>query len=369
MADLPKSDDLPESYFVGQEYLEEGSSDSVRIDFSFFTSAVIEPFKFFVQKNKVEGLQTGGVLTVSFKTELPKKLIDDLAWGKGNSSAYVLGYIYKHLPMVNQELIKQRYLSGHFLITSFSMLDIFSIKVSNLDKDKADEIISVPWPPTFDKFPPAQNLRGEQLETYLMDYIDAGNEYLRGDYNHCIRSTITSVENAFHFYGLDRASPTGWKRHIPFLKETSFNSTILCHVYRSDNQGLEAVGSNLLFLYKLRNRIVHDKLRIRFENGWICRRGLATLNYLYQFLDKGGKISDYIMSMEGQLMMLENELKGSTIERLRASKESTKEPTDPEYIIDSDEKLNKWMFGNLKITKREQSIVLNNKIPPNFYKR
>ena len=66
--------------------------------------------------------------------------------------------------------------------------------------------------------------------------------------------------------------------------------------------------------------------------------------------------------------MLDSELRGTTIEALRAMQEEMKQGPRPEQIIDSDKKMNEWMFGSLMISRKEQEVVLNNKVPPNFYR-
>ena len=114
---------------------------------------------------------------------------------------------------------------------------------------------------------------------------------------------------------------------------------------------------------------MHNKFRIRFENGWICKKAIGTLNYLYQFLDGGGKIAAYISFMQGQIMMLDHELKGTTIEALKKMRDEMKMEPKPEQIIDSLKKMNESMFNGLRISKEEQDVVLNNKVPPNFYRR
>lgn len=362
--------DFPSSYFVGQEYVEPQSHESVRIELRLYSPAVLDSFEFFIQKKKIKGEQRGGVLFVSFDIILPRNLLTDLAYGKGNAQTYVLGYISRYLPRINQEMLEQRYSSGHYLIQTFSVLDVFKITVSNLNPDLADEVITVPWPPSFKKFPPTQRIKGKEIETYLMDFIDAGNDYLRGDYNNCIRRIITSAENAFKFYKLDKKTLIGWRRYLsflPFFREASFN-IIARSISTHDDLGRQVVSENLLFLYKLRNRIVHDKFRIRFENSLVCRKGISTLNYLYQFLGQGGNVAEYISFMEGQLKMLDGELRGVTMEALRLRQEGAKQEPKREDIIDSVKKMNEWMFGSLRISGEEQRVVLKNKIPPNFYK-
>lgn len=364
MDEHQNSNRLPSSYFAGQEYFEDTVLDQMCVESSFYSAAILEPFELFIQNKKINGSQKGSIFMFTFDVALPRKLIDDLAWGKGNARSYIIGYISKYLPRVNQELLEQRYLSGHFLVQSFSTLDIFSIKVSNLKPEWADEVINVPWPPSFSHFPPVKKIQGEELETYLMDFIDAGNDYLRGDYNDCVRRIITSAENAFRLYGIDRVPLTWWKRYfslLPFLKESGFSRTARS-ISSGTNLGRQVVSENLLFLYKLRNKIVHDKFRIRFENGWVCRKGLSTLNYLYQFLDRGGKTAEYVSFMEGQLSMLDRELKGATLESVKAGRDFIHNASDNKYIIDSDKKMNEWMFGSLRISEEDKIAVLKNKI-------
>jgi len=363
-------DELPSSFYIGQEYAEDLEYDVMRIEFFVHSAAVLDPFEFTLGGQKVSGIQKSGLLVVTTDQKLPRKLIDDLAWDRGNATKYIVGYISKYLPRINQELLQQRYVSGHFLVGAITILDIFRITVSNFKPEMADEVINVPWPPVFGAFLPVKKLKEDQLDTYLMDFIDAGNDYLQHNYNECIRRIITSAENAFRFYGIQPASKTFFQKYLSFIfraKNGSFKD-IVRSISSPQSLGLRVVSDNLLFLYKLRNRIVHQKFRIRFENGWICRRGIATLKYLYEYLDRGGKVGEYVSLMDMQLAMIDMELKGDTVEDAKKRGED-KGDISEDRIIDSEEKMNNWMFESLRISRKEQQLVLGNRVPPGFYKK
>jgi len=53
---------------------------------------------------------------------------------------------------------------------------------------------------------------------------------------------------------------------------------------------------NILFVYKIRNLIVHNKLRLSTDNLMFCKKAIGTLLYIYQsqFTYKDGNKKDYI---------------------------------------------------------------------------
>lgn len=93
--------------------------------------------------------------------------------------------------------------------------------------------------------------------------VDAGNSYFENNYDDCIRKIITSVENTF-----DKCRV---KKNGEGFPDT------LNRVLARNFIGTEAVRKNIAFIYRIRNKIVHDKLRIKYDQGWFCDRAMRTL--------------------------------------------------------------------------------------------
>ena len=137
------------SGYMGQEYVEDIDRVRMRFDVRLHTAAQLIPFDFFHNKRKITGTQQGRTLTVSFEERLPRTLIDDIAWGRKNYAQYVFGYVSDPLTRVNEEMLRQRYALGHFLISTFSFFDITSITITNAEQTPTDEVINVPLPGLF----------------------------------------------------------------------------------------------------------------------------------------------------------------------------------------------------------------------------
>lgn len=334
-----------------QEILEDKEFEKVTINVYFFSSAILDPFEFFAYKKKIIGshTHTGSLFKISFEEELPKKLLGKLAWGR--SEEFIIGYISKYLPRVNEELLNQRYSTGHLLIKTFTTLDISNVDI-NIHSSKEGNVI-LNWPQMINNIPPARQLAPQfKNESYIKNFIDASHAYLSGNHDECIKKCITSVENFFNKNNLTCKkiiNPDG-------SQKSKFESIVLTFIY-SEFIGKKIVANNLIFLYKLRNKIVHADLRIRHENAWISKKAIGTLNYLYQFLNKDPETKDYISFLAGQFLMLDKFTQGENLDHIRQREENSQEIT-PDQIIDSDEKMNDFMFDGLEIKEVEKSILL-----------
>lgn len=360
---MERTDAFPESYYIGQEFVEDTEFEECTIEFTFYSPAILDPFEFYIHTKKISGKQKGSLLKVSFQQKISSKLIDSLLWGRGGEK-FIIGYISQYLPRINQELINQRYRSAHFLVRTFSTLDIYKLEINVPKYFPEIGLLKVRWPTSISTFQPAKVLAKNKDHVYLRDFIDAGNAYLEGNYDDSIRKVITSVENAFDFFKL-KAAPSKYPKFISYFlpRVSTFREIILNNI---DGQGIarKTISNNLIFLYSLRNKIVHNKFRIRPENGWVCKKAIGTLNYLYQFLNNDAETKDYVTYLGGQFLMLDDLVKG---ENLGYIKRRASIPYTEDQKIDSDEKLNNMMFSGLAIDKEEQTLVLRNKVPRLFY--
>jgi len=339
--------EFPESYCVGQEYIEDSLQIDTLIKINCYSPALLEDFDFYLYNNKIYVNQIGGELQIKFNKKISNKLLNDIKKHKGE--CFIIGYISKILPKVNHEILKQRYENGHFLIRSFSILDIYKIVIIRL---RSREEIILNWPVSIDNFPPSMKLVKEKNEIFIKDLIDAGNLYFNGNYDDCIRKIITSVENSFRFYNLKG------KRKSLFFHNNKFNNIIKNNISGKDISQ-KVIASNLIFIYKIRCKIVHDKFRIKYNNGWICKKGIGTLFYLYQFLNKDDKqFLDYVLSLQQQFLMLDMFCQGINLEDVE--KLENRDNKERENILNTHEEINKFMFSGLKINSDEQLKILRN---------
>lgn len=356
--------------YVGKEYVEDKKRVSMRFDVKLYSPAKLLPFEFFYKKRKITGAQERQYLTVSFIENLPRTLIDDIAWNRKNAERYVYGYIFTPLQRVNQEMFRQRYSLGHFLVNTFSFFDIVAIKLTNIEEEGTDEIISMPWPPVAEALPNVHFPKSPERvnpEIFVRDYIDACSDFFRGDYDNCVKRMITSVENALSAYKLQKKKKKypWWKFIMRFNTQDSFTESIRSLWPGSKFLGHQVVSSNLLFLYKIRNKITHGSLRIHQENGWwFCGRGLQTLQYFYQFLDGNDENSPgaYVFYTSVFASSIFRQTRGSTVEIDAMRGEFLNENrANEDLLIRTDKDLNDWKFNSLLITNSERISIINSR--------
>jgi len=121
------------------------------------------------------------------------------------------------------------------------------------------------------------------------------------------------------------------------------------------------IKNNLLFLYNLRNKIVHKGFTIKPEHGWICKKGIGTLSYVFQhpFIDNYSK--EYLFLLTHQFLLITNEISGFDLidilkwfEHFNQLPEFKKE----KFVIKSKKDLDEFVFSNLEITKEEKQKIL-----------
>ena len=346
-----------EGWYIGKKYVEDIETVESVFDIFFYSPAVINSFEFYIFGKKIKGSCDNGFLHISFNQNISKLLAKDLQDNK--SEQFVIGYIQKYLPYINNEILKQRYLFGHFLIKTYSSLDISKI-IINLGENREKIIVS--WPQSITGFPPVMALASSEDEIYIRDFIDAGNAYLTGDYDGCIRKSITSIENAFAFYKLKGTKKENKHGFFSFFlpRKYKFDDIVMSNIYKEDI-GHKVISENILFIYKIRNKIVHDKFKIKPENGWVCKKAIGTLNYIYQSLGNGGSKTKYIMLLFQQFLMLDKFTSGVNLEMAEAPNDTKN--SDYNFIKDENDlyKLDNFVFNGLKISDKEKNIILKSK--------
>jgi|GEM_PF-2808091 len=173
-----------------QEILEDKEFKKVTIDVYFFSSAILDPFEFFAYKKKIIGshTHTGSLFKISFEEELPKKLLGELAWGR--SEEFIIGYISKYLPRVNEELLNQRYSTGHLLIKTFSTLDISKVDIHIHSSQEGNIFLN--WPQMIGDMPPARQLASQMLQPRWFDLpsLAVGDTSVDSDRLHSRQSSL-----------------------------------------------------------------------------------------------------------------------------------------------------------------------------------
>jgi len=316
----------------------------------------------------------GGEVLCTLEKTISKKLFDAVINPKNVQSlirltAFFLGYIRHYLPSVNERIQQQKYLDGHILARTIALSDIYEITVVNRSGDKRGAVI---WPIPISGFPPSK-LSSKQDAVFIRDLIDAMSSYFQFDLDDCIRKVITSLENCFSHYGLSTSSENLYSRIKALIvgRRTKIRRLVDEYVkerrYVYKERDLKILRENILFIYGLRNLVVHDKLRINPSQTTVCRKAIGTLLYVFQgnFLSK--EHFEYIFSFYMQFLSLDGQHSGFSLELAEWRTTIEKKGKRPKYIENRND-LDKWMFEDLKITKRERRSIRTGKpeqhLPP-----
>jgi hypothetical protein len=120
-----------------------------------------------------------------------------------------------------------------------------------------------------------------------------------------------------------------------------------------------SVKSNLLFMYKLRNKIVHNKFRIKPMNGWICFKAISTVKYLIfsPLNTTNRRAAIFVSKMELQFLGLQDFAGAWNLDDIER-KFSNIEKINDAPMVTSNEEFDKIMFTALEFTAEERSKVL-----------
>lgn len=338
---------LPESYYVGQEYVEDPNKFPCHLEFATYSPGVIKDFEFFLNNKKVRVSQGGTFILARIENiEMSQKLFDNVKAG-GSGTKFILAELTQFLPKINEELMKQKYLSGHLLTKMFSTFDINHIFLRKL----TGAVIRIDWPQTLPGFPPSQQLAKDEI--FIRDLLSAINHYFDKNFDDCIRNLVTSAENFFRVRGLKG------RRRLIFFKNNGFVSIVKTNLAGS-HIGQEVIRENMIFVYKVRNKIVHHDFRIRNSNGWGAKKGIGTVLYLYQMLGGGRQLVQYMHSLSCQFLLLMNFCgdDGNTLDRMKKMSEA---PRDPKRIVNTPQDLDHFVFEGLRFSPKEKVAFLHGK--------
>ena len=168
--------------------------------------------------------------------------------------------------------------------------------------------------------------------------------YLRNDFDDCIRRLITSAEN---FFSLRKwTSRSG---------SNSFRRILEDNVDLKSLPG-QVVSGNLRFVYKIRNRIVHQGFRMNTNSGVFCDKAIASLRYLIQRYSGDQTVSTYAYSLGMQLLMLQNVLGNHQDLDCIEKRQST--PITDAHVIKTPSDLDHFMFSTLRFTPADKASIL-----------
>ena len=332
---------IPDEYFLGEEYTDDKEGVPIIIECTFPLSAEIKEYEYNSKKFRASVFHLYSNLVLRIEREISHQLRNDI-FTSDDPFLYFLGYIHQALFEFNNYLNTQRYLSGHLLIRTYSIFDIMNIEI--IDKNTGEKT-QIEWPRALPGFPPSIKLASIGDKRYIRDYIDAMNCYLYWDNDECIRKLISSLETYFFDYNI--------RRKKSFMNR--LNDSLQHGKYLKNWQSYFYIWkSNIRFIYQLRNKIVHEGIKIKPQDRWIYKIGIGTLSYIYQNNIIEYNIREYIKSLANQFLLITFSIERSNLDELEFMK--TRRGEGP--ILDTPEKFDEFNFRGLEIEESLQSQIL-----------
>ena len=326
--------ELPKSYYIGQEFIEDKEHLTVFIILNFHLSALIKPISFVYKECKVTTDQKACDFIISIERNISKKLFYSVSKNH-TSERFIIGYINEILPVLNEHLINQKYLCGHLLIRTFSPLDIHEIVIIN--KENRD-FTRLSFPFSITNFPRSEEFAEGSNFKFIRDLIESSTFYYYYNLDDCIRKIISSIEN---FFILRNITGKSFKEKLlKCLKKE--HHIIVWEPY------LKMFFSNIMYVYKIRNNIVHDKFRMDYNDSWLCKKGIGTLFYIYQTNLNDKNTLRYNFSLMKQFNALDHECMGFSLDEFNDMHKKS-----GGSVINSPSDMDKFVFGGLEISKEE----------------
>lgn len=349
------------------EYYKDQNKVEILIKYSIKLPSRVDNFN--IDDHPLHIRQNGGEITINLHRKISQTLLDDIreffgAFRNGkevsnelaqkNPSRYIVGYISETLPIINKEILERKYKEGHVLLRTISQFDIYDVFIV----DDKKEYHAILWPLPIPGFPEVNKFKNRLDVVFVRDLIDAMTEYFYFNLDECVRKVITSLENYFIYYNLKAPAKIGFWSKLFGLRKSKFKKLVGEYItekfYGFKERDLKILRDNILFVYQIRNLIVHDKLRLKLDNLMFCKKAIGTLLYIYQskFVYDDGK-KDYIFAFDMQFKMIADMIIGLNLDHFEKAEKSTKQP---EIIRNSDE-LNRSMFTSLKITNEQKELA------------
>jgi hypothetical protein len=359
-----QNNNLPKEYFLGQEYFNDIDFIDIAIKVEILYKTLVDNFFFkYPYSDKelaISWTQKNAMVQILIEdVRIPCSLLNDLKTNK--SGQYILAFINKILPEVNNELRRQKYRTGNILISNISFLDIQKITLIYFEEKKGWQNIIIPWTFFPKQFPPLQKFPWQEYPPiYIRDYIDAMEMYIKYDFDECIRKIITSLEGCFRYYKLKvtknwiiRIFPSVFD-HLMYPK-----GRIIKLITKYITQPV--IQRNMIFIYNLRNKIVHEGFSLKPEQGWICKKAIGTMSYVFQHFFIKPEEKEYIFSLVMQFLLITQEIRGIDLEEIRVSHkkiESLSEREKEKLVIKTPKDLDNFIFSGLEITEKEKRKII-----------
>lgn len=351
------------------EYYKDQNKIEILIKYSIKLPSRVNNFN--IDDHPLHIRQDKGEVHVNFHRKISQTLLDDLRkhfelfkngkdvseeLDKKNPGRYIVGYIGETLPRINKEILERKYKEGHVLLRTVSQFDIYNVII----EDDKKEYHAILWPLPIPGFLEVNKFKERLDVVFVRDLIDAMVDYFYFNLDECVRKIITSLENYFIYYNLKAPIKDNFWSKLFGERKNKFkklvNEYITKKFYGFKDRDLKVLRDNILFVYGIRNLIVHDKLRLRLDNLMFCKKAIGTLLYVYQskFVYKDGK-KDYISSFDMQFKIIADMIIGLNLDNFEGAEKNTRQS---EIIRNSDE-LNRSMFASLKITDKQKKLAKN----------
>lgn len=350
---FPKT--LPESYYAGQEYVEDKQRISCTFTTRILQSAQIRSFSFWHNGARVEITQYGSDLFIQVHRKIPQRLFDDIRLPQVRRE-YLVGYMTQYVPIINRKLQDIKYETSNFLVKPFSIYDLLDIVVTIKGRS-----VRAFWPFQLPTFPSTTELTAQASRVYIRDYIDACSSYFVGNYDECIRKVVTSIENLIREkrWKLPERTLLNRMKDIFFMRKpfnrNSFRKIIDRYIPLGTYQA-DTVNFNIQHIYSVRNKIVHDSFRVPVGADMFCDKAISTLYYFLSFSSGDPEERKLLLGTRQHFVLTQRYAKGGfnldDIERRQRTKEEfTNEP------ILTNEEFDRHMFSALKFTQRDLGSV------------
>jgi hypothetical protein len=332
---------------IGDKYIEDKNRIYVTIVYTLNYSVTNINFKTELDNNPIAGGwgQNSNSFIIKYERKISEKLFNNLSKGINNLNInLIFGYFNGILPKINEEIFKLKYLSGHILCRPVSKFDVTQIVII---KNATNEHINISGSYNINNSALSLSLKEENNHIFIRDYVDAMTSFLFNNYDDCIRKIITSLENFFlqnkfgkifvmNLKKLTKGdySPPEWKIYMPILYD------------------------NMLFIFKVRNKMIHENLRVNYDALWfeVCGKAIDTLQYLYQNSFNNDIGWKYFVRMSVQFHALIDSSRIMNLDELEKSKANHKKDVK---VLDVPPELKKESNGQHKLKSRKIIDVID----------
>jgi hypothetical protein len=348
----------PDSFYIGQPYVEDKRKVDCIITANFIFPGYISPFDFWLYGAHVLGMQHGNILHIQVHRRISQQLWDDVRLRiPFNKESFIIGYLTSYMPTINRYLLDNRYNEGHLLSRTFAIFEAVSVSLT-VNRRR----MQLNWPVSVAPFPPTAKIAKNVNELYVHDFIDSMHSYFTYDFDDCIRRVVTSAENFFETRAWRSRPALGlfWRKLLQLfglrLKERSntFRRVLSDNINKERLSG-QVINENMQFIYTVRNRIVHGGFRMSTSSELFCSKAIGTLYYLIYRYCGNPAISRYVYTLHMQFglqcSMLGNLYNLDVIEKWQ------NRPTEDKPVIDSHEALEQAMFSSLRFTERDKHSI------------